>query len=379
MIDSLVGNDYSLFLCNELAKQGVDITLILTEDRIVSVPINFNLLKIMPSKDPSRSKFRKTLVFFIYFLKVMKLVLRNNFKIIHYQFFRHKGIETIFYIFLKILPVKLVHTAHDVILVNEHRVFIILNKIIYKFSDAIIVHSNKNKMHLIKFYRVKENKIFITPHGSFDYYNKTFHDDKETFKSQLGINKNQLTLLFFGFIKEYKGLDLLLDAIKNITTIKLNLIIAGKFESEKIKKDIINRINQLPSNITLIKDFNFIDESKISLYFNIADIVILPYKRISHSGILHLAYSFSKPVLVTNVGDFDEFVENFKSGLIVDANSESIKNAIENILAYNLNLRSMGLYAYELNQSKYTWEISALKLNSVYKILLNNINVKKNN
>lgn len=371
MIDSLIGNDYSIFLCNELVKQGIDVSLLLTEDRVINVKTNFNILRIMPSKDSKKSKIKKIIAFPVYMIKIIKLIFKNNYKIVHYQFFRYKSIETFFYVLLKLFPVKLFHTAHDVILVNEKKINMFYNKVIYKFSDAIIVHSEKNKQQLSDLYKICNKKIFVTPHGSFDYYRGSTTIDSNFYKTKFAVTKNQLVLLFFGFIKEYKGLDLLLEAMHNIKNLNLALIIAGRFESIEIKNNIMKQIKNLPPNITIIKDFDFIDEEKIPIYFTIADIVVLPYKRISHSGVLHLAYSFSKPVLATNVGDFDESVENFKSGLLVEPNVDSIQTAIERIVSDDLDLRSMGLYANKLNSSKYSWTASAIKLKSAYEVILN--------
>ncbi len=369
MIDSLIGNDYSLFLCSELIKQGVEVSLIITEDRKVSLEANFDLIRIMPSKDSKKSKINKFLSFPRYLSKIIILIFQGNYEIIHYQFFRFKSLESIFFAFLKMLPVKTFHTAHDVVLVNEKKISMIYNKIIYKFSDALIVHSEKNKKQLSYYYKIPSEKIYVTPHGSFDFYKDTNKINTESAKKELGIQPEQIVLLFFGFIKEYKGLDILLEAINRISDIKLTLIIAGEFESVDLKDRTLRQIKKLPLNITIINRFGFVEPEEIPIYFTVSDIVVLPYKTISHSGVLHLAYSFSKPVLVTNVGDFEESIENGKSGILIkQCNSSAVYEAIKKITEGLYDLKSMGKYAKMLNDEKYSWEMSAIKLKEVYEI-----------
>ena len=367
MIDALIGNDYSLFLCRELINQGVDVSLIMTEDRKISIDTNFSIIKIMPSKDSKKNKIFKIISFPIYLLKIVSLIFRENYTIVHYQFFRSKSLESLFFVLLKLLPVKTFFTAHDVVLVNEKKINIRFNSIVFRFANAIIVHSEKNKKALADNYKISDKKIFVTPHGSFDFYKGIQNIGVRTEKIGLSIKSAQPVMLYFGFIKEYKGLDLLLEALKQIKDTNITLIIAGEFENITLKNKIIACIKGLPPNISIIEKFSFIPHNDIPVYFSVSDIVVLPYKRISHSGVLHLAYSFSKPVLATNVGDFDESIENGRSGILVEKdNLSGMIDAIQKISRGVYDLKRMGVYAQELNANKYSWEVSAKKLKEVY-------------
>lgn len=367
MIDSLVGNDYSIFLCNELSRLGVYVTLVMPKDREINLPVYFTVLHLMPSKKSSQSKCQKIANLPLYFFSLLKLCVTKNFNIIHYQFFRFKGLESLFFFILRLLPIKIAHTAHDVILVNEKSVYTFFNKIIYMLSHLLIVHSETNKNCLITNYNIDSTKISVMPHGSFDYYGELTTDDFVSARIKHGIPIYEFTILFFGFIKEYKGLDLLIKSLYAIKNYNITLVIAGEFENIELKIKIEEYLAELPANISVKKFFGFIDQKEVGPVFSLADLVVLPYKTISHSGVLHLAYSFGKPVLVTNVGDFSESVEDNKSGFIVEPNENSLCNKINEILDQKYDLKKMGAYARQLNNKKYSWQSSAKKLLQIYK------------
>lgn len=367
MIDSLVGNDYSIFLCNELSRLGVDVTLVMPKDREINLQVYFTVLYLMPSKKSNQSKLQKIVDLPLYFFSLVKLCFTKNFDFIHYQFFRFKGLESLFFFILRLLPIKIAHTAHDVILVNEKSIYTFFNKIIYRLSHLLIVHSETNKNYLITNYNTDSTKISVMPHGSFDYYGELTTDDFVSARIKHGIPIDEFTVLFFGFIKEYKGLDILIKSLYTIKNYNITLVIAGEFENIELKIKVEEYLAQLPANISVKKFFGFIDQKEVGLVFSLADLVILPYKTISHSGVLHVAYSFSKPVLVTNVGDFAESVEDNKSGFIVEPNENSLCKKINEILDQKHDLKKMGEYARQLNNKKYSWQSSAKTLLQIYK------------
>ncbi len=127
--------------------------------------------------------------------------------------------------------------------------------------------------------------------------------------------------LFFGYVRKYKGLDILFDAfklaIKNEP--KLKLLVAGEFyDNPEPYVDQIKKLN-IESDVKLFNQF--IPNEEVQKYYMASDLVVLPYRSATQSGILNVAYGFNKPVLVTNVGGLSEFVVNEKTGLIVPPES----------------------------------------------------------
>ena len=160
-------------------------------------------------------------------------------------------------------------------------------------------------------------------------------NSSNNYKADLNI-KTKKTILFFGLIREYKGLDLLINAIglsKN--KIKdLNVLVVGEnYESlEKYHKMI--RAHNMEDSFTFIN--SFVDKGDIKKYFLSSELVVLPYKSASQSGVLSLAYNFNRPVITTDVGGLSDYVSDKKSGFIVDPNSEDISKKINMFFDENL-------------------------------------------
>lgn len=150
-------------------------------------------------------------------------------------------------------------------------------------------------------------------------------------KNQIGLNDKDRVLLFFGYVRKYKGLDLLIQALPLIKSsiANLKLLIVGEFyDSIQSYVDLIKKYNL--ENDTIIIN-QFIPNEEVGKYYKISDLVVLPYRSATQSGILNVAYGFSKPVVVTNVGGLSEFVEQKKTGIVVEPNSpnEIAKGIIE--------------------------------------------------
>jgi glycosyltransferase involved in cell wall biosynthesis len=151
---------------------------------------------------------------------------------------------------------------------------------------------------------------------------------KEIARKHLGLPISEKIILFFGFIRKYKGLDLLLEAM-NDTRIKeanIKLLIAGEFYENKEEYDSIISKNNL--NNSLYLRTQFIDNSEVKYYFGACDFVIQPYKNATQSGVTPLAYHFEKPMLVTNVGGLASLVPHLKVGIVTEPNANAIATGI---------------------------------------------------
>jgi D-inositol-3-phosphate glycosyltransferase len=367
MIDALVGNDYSLILCNALKKGGADISLVVTEDRKLSGNETFDIKAWLPSKSQSKSKLIKTLKYLQYLVKLF-FYIRKHADVVHFQFFRRRRIESIFYYLLHISGIKLVHTVHDVIPLDENKTDQFFNKIVYKASDTLIVHSEPNKKLLEKF-DLNPGNIAVTPHGNFDVFLSGNPVTKQCAREKLNISADADVLLFFGFIKKYKGLDLLLEAFEKTSLLNknLSLIIAGATDTEALNNHYLSKIAKIHSKDRIIYHNRFIDENEVENYFQASDIVVLPYKQISHSGVMHLAYSFGRPLIVTDAGDFAYTIGEDNSGFVVDKyDPELLSDIISRAFKDKKQLDSMGKNILRLNQTKYSWDNTARLTKNIY-------------
>ena len=374
MIDSLVGNDYSICLCNSLKKAGIDIELLVTEDRNIKPPINFPVKKWAPSKNSEKSKLIKPFILLKYLTQIFLYAAKNRNTILHYQFFRKERVEWLFFLLLRLTNAKLVHTAHNVLPHNHQKGNYFFKYIIYKSAGAIIVHSKFVKNKLVKQFNINAHKVEVIPHGNFDNYLPAELITKKAARESLKFSKSDDVLLFFGFIKEYKGLDLLLEAFQIAAgnNHQLKLVIAGKPASKGLEDHYRKRIADLSFNGHILYYPRFIPSDALPAFFAAADVVVLPYKKIDHSGIVHLGYSFGKPLIATNVGDFSEIIEQDKSGYIVEKNNaENLAQTISDAFSDKQHLENMGNFAKQLSNTKYSWDDIANKTIALYETFAN--------
>lgn len=219
--------------------------------------------------------------------------------------------------------------------------------------DAFITMSKKVMSDLKLFTQKPALKLV---HPLYDNFGDKINKDEA--RKHLGLNINDRIILFFGFIREYKGLDILLEAmallkqsaISDQQTAIPKLLVAGEFYNDrKLYDDIIER-NNLHSLVILRT--NFIADSEVKYYLSAADFVIQPYRNATQSGVTPLAYHFEKPMLVTNVGGLPDLVPDEKVGLIAEPNAESIAAKINQL--YMLGEDHFLPYLKE-EKKKYSW------------------------
>lgn len=171
-----------------------------------------------------------------------------------------------------------------------------------------------------------EKPALYSPHPVYDNYGDLI--SKQKAKKMLGISNVEKAILFFGFIRKYKGLDILLDAMSDerIKEMGVKLIIAGEYYGDKEFYE--QKINDLNLQDQLILHTDFISNDEVGVYFSAADCVVQPYRSATQSGISQIAYHFEKPMIVTNVGGLPEIVPNEKVGFVTEVNSKAIADAI---------------------------------------------------
>lgn len=376
VVDALVGNDYSMCLGRGLTKTNVEVELVTVGERQAPFEITFPLRKWAPSKKASGSKIRKLGDYFKYLIRLYKHLKQTSSQIqtvAHFQFFRLERVETFYLLFLRLAGIRLVYTAHNILPHESSKIDRFLKYIVYKSSHGIIVHSAFIKDALLKAFNVDPNKIHVVPHGNFDHYLPETSLSNQEARDELGLAEEDIVLLFFGYIRAYKGLDMLLEAfdIAASKNKRLKLVIAGMPHTAELEKSTKTFIENSAAKDRILFHGRFIPHEEIKHFFVSADLVVLPYKHIYHSGIIHLAYSYGKAVLATNVGDFSETIVQEKSGYIVPENTvESFADHLLKLAENEESLPDMGAYARNLSSSKYSWTDIGKQTEAVYKSVL---------
>lgn len=194
--------------------------------------------------------------------------------------------------------------------------------------DAFITMSKKVEQDLRSF--VADKPILQVRHPLYDNFGSPVAKDKA--REYLGISSDTNVLLFFGFIRAYKGLDLLLKALPLIREQNILLVVAGEFYDEPAAYHRLIKELGIESKIKLMADF--IPSDQVRFYFSAADLVVQPYRNATQSGVTPLAYHFDKPMVVTNVGGLPDYVENEKTGLIAEPEPASLAQAINRFFEF---------------------------------------------
>ena len=245
-------------------------------------------------------------------------------KLVHGQWWSPPTFPIFFIIFLmlKVRGVKLVLTVHNVKPHGKNFLLELLDRLIMKFPDRFIVHTEGNKDVMSEFFGIEKKRIKVIPHMLFDMYGLA---SKEESLKYYKFDKKKY-VLFFGIIREYKGIDTLLEAMKIVQKKDKDivLVVAGKpWEDWENYQKIIDD-NKL--NVKLF--LKYIPKNEVKYLFGISDLVVLPYKKFdAQSGVGGTVMFYEKPMVVTDVGGLPEQVKN-KEMVVPKEDPEKLAKAI---------------------------------------------------
>lgn len=262
---------------------------------------------------------------------------------------------------------KLVYTVHDVIVPMRSASWSIdsLQKM-YDAADRLVVHTDANKKQLMCDFGIPEHKIKVIPHGVDTSFNKF---DKKECRQKLNIGDDEKVLLFYGGIRESKGLDVLLRAMAGIDAV---LIIAGALpygESFDKYREIIEK-----NGIRTVEFLTFTDDSFRDILFQAADYLVLPYKEFSsQSGVLMQSIKYHLPVIASDVGSFKEYLDLYDIGYCCEADSvESLHDTITAALTSDKPFETNMIKAANEN----SWENSGRLYRELFIDLVNDMPVE---
>jgi glycosyltransferase involved in cell wall biosynthesis len=303
--------------------------------------------------------------------KLVQLVLTMKPDIIHFQSFRMIKLDWIFFLCLKILRKKIVFTIHDTQSHMNSSIDDVIMQYVSTYCDTLFVHTEYSKKVLTTSWNIPESKICVVPHGSYDAYYDCAIPKTEA-RERLGYRDVNFVLLFFGIIRESKGLDYLLSAVADAKSSipNLNLIIAGRALDVALEEAYRQRIIELGLEQDVTYESRFIEDSEVADCFRACDLVVLPYLHIDQSGVLCLSFTFGRPVLATRVGGVPEMVQDGVTGYTVPpADAHALAQKIIEIWRQPQRLEKMGLRARQLMDETYTWRELAEVTTQVYRRL----------
>jgi glycosyltransferase involved in cell wall biosynthesis len=245
---------------------------------------------------------------------------------------------------------KIVCIADNIIPHEKRKGDKAFTKYFLKPIDEVIVMSEKVLADLKIFDAQKP--VQLVQHPLYDNFGEKI--SKEVARKNIGIETKEKIILFFGFIRKYKGLDILLDALSILKTNgnkNFIVLIAGEFYEDR--KAFDEQIATLGLEEMLILKTDFIPDSEVRNYFCAADMVIQPYRNATQSGVTPLAYHFEIPMIVTNVGGLPALVPDGKVGLVAEPNAVSIA---EKIMLFFTKVENYFTENIKEEKKKFSWE-----------------------
>jgi len=237
----------------------------------------------------------------------------------------------------------------------------LLTKYFVKTIDGFIAMSEKVKKDIKTF---SYKPVSISPHPIFNHFGDII--SKNEARTHLGLPQEDKIILFFGYIRKYKGLDLLIEAMADETIKKLGiqLMVVGEFYEDANPYHVLVNALGLQDKITFYS--NYIPDGEVKNYVCSADFIIQPYKNATQSGVTPLAYHFEKPMLVTNVGGLADTVPNLKTGIVVEPTTEAIAKGIETLYEMGENHFIPNIIE---EKKKYSWSQMTEKFLALYQQL----------
>jgi len=217
--------------------------------------------------------------------------------------------------------IKILFTCHNVFPHERFPMDRFLTKLVLNKGDGFIVHSKSDENDLLSF-KENANRVFnpIPTYNVFKIRNINKIEGREEIvqKDRFDISDSTKLLLFFGFIREYKGLKHLINAMPQVAEHfpDCRLLVVGSFRDDK--EEYVNLIKSLGvDSYIYIKD-TYTPDNEVEKYFSASDLVVLPYEDATQSAIVQVAFGFEKPVLVTNVGGLPDVVEDTVTGYVIN-------------------------------------------------------------
>ncbi len=377
---------YAFGLATELISKRAALDLI-ASDELDCPDLNgapgVKFLNLRGDQRPDASFVKKMTRVLMYYAKLIRYAAAAEPKIFHILWnnkflFFDRTLLTLYY---KLLGKKVVLTLHNVNAGRRDSSDSSLNRISlraqYRLADHTFVHTEKMKSELLEEFGVQGSRVTVIPFGINNSVPNTNLTPIEA-KRRLGISDAEKTILFFGNIAPYKGLEYLVEAFQRLVAghDDYRLIIAGRPKNCETYWTTLReaiRSNALGGRVLLREDYIPDDETEV--YFKAADVLALPYRHIYQSGVLFLGYSFGLPVLAADVGSLKDDIVEGKNGFVFKPeDSVDLARTIEQYFASDL-YADLGARRQEIKdyaKEQHSWDVVGRMTMSVYAALLRN-------
>jgi D-inositol-3-phosphate glycosyltransferase len=368
---------YDANLCHSLALRGHDVVLHTSEFLFEPVPPLpgyhtkedfFPLVRHLKSLEKQRLSRRvvKATLYPFDLIRCAAQMIRAVPDIVHVQWSLVPLLDAFVYARLRRRGAGLVYTAHDLDPFSGSTWSSAGFERLYRIADAIIVHAEASRRRLIEDVGVNRRRVHVIPIGGPGAYAGAPLPRSDA-RRRLGLRSDAVYALFFGLIKEHKGLDVLLDAfaLARDERPQLRLLIAG--EPMISWRKYADRISRLELGPFIDLHLGFVPSDRVSLYFSAADLVVLPYGEIFQSGVAVAAFTYGRPVVATRVGGLPELVQDGVTGFLAPpSDPRGLAETLVDATGDSARLAAMADAAASAARGAHSWEHIAERHEQVY-------------
>jgi D-inositol-3-phosphate glycosyltransferase len=348
---------YDFGLCGGLAGAGVEVTLYTCDETSTSkasaaFSVNLPYRRIYGKG----ATWLRGLRYVSGSIRALADARLHRARIAHFHFFHVGPLELFNVMMARLLGLKVVITAHDVQSFVENLSVPWMVERAYQAADRVIAQSRVSAAELMAILEGSDNKMDVIPHGNYLHVIRDVPSREEA-RARVGLPAEGRVLLFFGQIKEVKGLDVLLRAMPRVVRAypDATLLIAGKEW-----KDDFGRYERMMEDLGIggscVSHIRYIPDTEVPFYYAAADLVVLPYRRIYQSGVLLMAMSYAKATVVSDLAGMTEVVTNGVEGyLFPTGDAKALADKLVNALSDPEEVRLVGQRAHSRAKEHHNW------------------------
>ena len=362
-------NYYDFGLCQGLVSADVTPTLYTCDETDVTPGLPFTVALVYRRIFGADPAWRRGLRYLGGSVRALIGARRGGIRLAHFHVFQVGVLELFNVLLARLLLIRVVITAHDV--ESFRGEWSSIKSAVYSLADAVIAHNRVSQRELVRVLGIPEQKIHVIPHGNYLGHVGAV-PPADVARAKLSIPRDATVLLFFGQIKEVKGLDLLLEAVASIKAEvpELLVLIAGKMWGQDFAHYQV-QIDRLGLRGHCVAHVRYIADDEVAAYYAAADLVVLPYRRIYQSGVILMAMSYGKPVLAADLDGMTEVIDDGVTGyLFRTGDSADLAQRLQAALADPATMQRVAAKGLKLMRTGYSWEHIGRLTGSCYRMAL---------
>ena len=336
---------YDHALCTALARQGADVRLQTSRFAYASAPSPDGYERVLrfyrrgAGGAGSRARFATKLAQHVPDMLAYRRAAAGA-DVVHFQWLTVQPVD------VHLLPRSrpLVLTAHDVLPREPRRGQLAAQRRLYDRVDAVVVHSRHGRERLVAQLGVPAEKVRVIAHGAFEHLTRV--PGERPLPAALAAVDKQV-VLFFGLLRPYKGLDVLLEAWRDVEDAELWIVGMPRMDLRELRAAAPPSVRWVP---------RFVPDEEVAAYFRRADVVVLPYREIDQSGVLFTALAFGAPLLLSAVGGFGELEQAGAAALVAPGDAAALAGELRRLLADAPARAALAARARAAAAGRYSWE-----------------------